>query len=130
MNTFTILLIDDVEAVVEVFAEALAARGFNVLTALSGKDGVKLFRENHVDIILCDLGMPHMDGWEVARCITRTCEQLGRIRPPFVLVTAWAGRMNGDEKIADAGVDAILGKPVHADELCHAIERALAEHRE
>jgi CheY-like chemotaxis protein len=126
----TVLLIDDLETVVEVFAAALTASGYRVITALSGRDGLKLFRENPVDVTLCDLGMPHMDGWEVAKAIRETCRERGLPKPPFLLVTAWASQLNGDREIAGSGVDAVVGKPVTFSELSQAIERALKEPNE
>jgi CheY-like chemotaxis protein len=121
----TVLLIDDLAPVLEVFEAALTASGYKVLTALCGLEGLNLFRDNPVDIILCDLGMPRMNGWEVAKAIRNTCEKQKLPKPPFLLVTAWAYRIHGDREMAEAGVDAVLGKPVSLMELVQAMERAL-----
>lgn len=50
----TILIIDDLEILVDALKEGLMAAGYNVLSALSGHEGLRLFKENHVDIVLCD----------------------------------------------------------------------------
>lgn len=121
----TVLLIDDLETVIEVFDAALEAQGFQVISALSGKAGLQKFRANSVDLILCDLGMPHMDGWEVAKGVVEICREQGRAKPPFLLVTAWASQINRDEKLSGSGVDAVLAKPIRLQELTQAVAAAL-----
>lgn len=121
----TILVIDDLETVIQVFGAALEAQGFMVISALSGKAGLDKFRANSVDLILCDLGMPHMDGWEVAKQVVEICREQGRAKPPFLLVTAWASQINRDEKLSGSGVDDVLGKPIRLEELTQAVADAL-----
>ncbi len=121
----TILLIDDLDSIVDVMAEVLEAGGYRVITALCGQDGLSLLRENPVDVILCDLCMPHMDGWDVAKAIRNASEEKGVPKPPFLLVTAWADQICGDKRLLESGVDAVIGKPVTFLELAQAIEMAL-----
>jgi CheY-like chemotaxis protein len=66
VKQLTVLLIDDFDTVAEVLAVALTEAGYKVITALSGKEALDLFSANHVDVILSDLCMPHMNGLEVA----------------------------------------------------------------
>ncbi len=121
----TILLIDDLDSIVDVMAEVLEAGGYRVISALCGQDGLSMFRETPVDVILCDLCMPQMDGWEVAKAIRNASEEKGVPKPPFLLVTAWADQICGDKRLLESGVDAVLGKPVTFLELSQAIEMAL-----
>ena len=121
----TVLVIDDLETVIEVFDAALEARGFRVLSALCGRDGLEKFSTNHVDLILCDLSMPHMDGWEVVKGVTEICRAQGRDKPPFLLVTAWATQLSQGEELREIGVDAVIGKPVRLDELLEEVAGAL-----
>jgi len=126
----TILVIDDHDAVLDMLEEGLTASGYAVLKASSGKEGLRLFKENPVDAILCDLGMPHMDGWEVAAAITEACDRQGRGKPPLILVTAWAGQIDGDARISRLGIEAVLGKPVTMDALIRTVELEINKRRQ
>ncbi|MFH1113542.1 MAG: response regulator [Pseudomonadota bacterium] len=122
----TVLVIDDHKELLDVLGQGLALYGYAVLTASSGQEGLRLFRENHVDMILCDLGMPHMDGWEVAKGICDTCNAQGLKKPRLILVTAWADQIKGDRRIRKLGIDAVVGKPVSLNTLLLMVEREIA----
>jgi GAF domain-containing protein/anti-sigma regulatory factor (Ser/Thr protein kinase) len=114
-----VLLIDDDNAVREVIAAMLARQGHDVIQAASGPDGLARFdRDGHVDVVLTDLGMPAMTGWEVARLVKQRQPSM-----PVGLVTGW-----GTEplpKPADGGAaDFIVTKPVTADALRAVLDRA------
>lgn len=126
----TVLIIDDDEPVIIVLREGLADVGYRVLPALSGQSGLELFKNNHVDVILCDLSMPHMDGWMVAEKIRQICERRRITKPPFLFVTAWADQVRGDNRIRELGVDTVLGKPINFYDLIQAIDRAAKRHGE
>jgi CheY-like chemotaxis protein len=115
--------------ILDVFEGGLATAGYAVLKAASGREGLRLFKENHVDMILCDLGMPRMDGWEVAEAIRDFCEELGLVKPPLILVTAWAEQIYGDERISKLEIDAVLGKPVSIDALLQTVAGEIAKRR-
>ena len=66
-----ILLIDDEEAIVRVLAMSLRSDGYDVVTAYSGEEGLKVFKEESPQIILTDIKMPGMDGLEVLKHITK-----------------------------------------------------------
>ncbi|MBM3302105.1 MAG: response regulator, partial [Deltaproteobacteria bacterium] len=91
---------------------ALEDHHHKVLTALSGEEALKMFWEQPVDLVLCDLAMPGMNGWEVGQSIGRLCEQKSAPRPTFILFTAWGDQAADKEKMAESGVDAIIEKPV------------------
>lgn len=92
-GSLTLLLIDDVPSVLKILAEMLVAAGHTVVPASNGRDGIRLFNENRIDAILCDLNMPEMDGWMVAHLIREACKNGKLKRPPFFLVTAMAHRI-------------------------------------
>ena len=61
---YTILIIDDEKDIVDMLAEFFTARGFAVVTACDGEDGVKKFDSERPDIVMCDIKMPRKDGFE------------------------------------------------------------------
>ncbi len=126
----TVLVIDDHKELLDVLGEGLALYGYAVLTASSGQEGLRLFKENHVDMILCDLGMPHMDGWEVAKGICDTCNEEGLKKPCLILVTAWADQIEGDGRIGKLGIDAVVAKPVTLNTLLQIVEREIVRKNE
>jgi CheY-like chemotaxis protein len=77
-----ILCIDDNQAVLEPLGEILRASGFTTLTALSGKQGIRLLQQNSVDLVVLDYEMPGMNGDLVAQAIRRSKPKL-----PIILFT-------------------------------------------
>ena len=107
-----ILAIDDVEAVLGLLAEGLRAFNHTVHTALSGQEGIEIFERTPVDVVICDLGMPGMTGWEVGRRLKQICADRGLPKPPLLLLTGWGDQIRETEKMSSSGVDLIIGKPV------------------
>jgi two-component system, cell cycle response regulator DivK len=116
-----VLLIEDNEMNRDMLSRRLMRRGFEVVFAVDGKQGVDLARSEKPDIILMDMSLPIMDGWEATRCVkaddaTRSV--------PVIGLTAHA--MSGDrEKAIEAGCDDYDTKPVELDRLIGKIERLL-----
>ncbi|MEW6348397.1 MAG: PAS domain S-box protein [Thermodesulfobacteriota bacterium] len=108
----TILVIDDMEAVLDVLRSGLTRAGHLVVTASSGQQGLDIFNENPVDLVICDLGMPGMNGWEVGKTIRSICKQRQVSKTPFMLLTGWGGQTTQEERIAESGVDAVVEKPI------------------
>jgi len=116
-----VLLVEDNEMNRDMLSRRLIRRGFEVAFAVNGKEGVDLARSEKPDIILMDMSLPVMDGWEATRCVksddaTRTI--------PVIGLTAHA--MSGDrEKAMAAGCDDYDTKPVELDRLIGKMERLL-----
>lgn len=108
-----ILVVDDSPDNVEIIATRLRFRGYNILEATGGEEALKLVRESPPDLVLLDVMLPGMDGYEVARRI-KTDASLPFI--PIILVTA---RDSTQDKVAglDAGADDYLTKPINFPEL-------------
>ena len=103
-----ILVIEDNPVNLELMTDLLEAFGFTVLAARDGAQGIALVRQEKLDLIICDVQMPGMDGYEVASYLKRD-PMLRRI--PLVAVTALA--MVGDrEKVLVAGFDGYIDKPI------------------
>lgn len=116
-----VLLVEDNEMNRDMLSRRLIRRGFEVVFAVNGKEGVDLARSEKPDIILMDMSLPVMDGWEATRCVkaddaTRSV--------PVIGLTAHA--MSGDrEKAIEAGCDDYDTKPVEFDRLLGKIEQLL-----
>lgn len=114
-----VLLVDDEPRICAALAGVLVSEGFNVLFVESGDEAIAEFREGEFDIVVMDLRMPGMSGWE-------TFEHLARSRPllPVVIITALPGQ---EETAKAAGVGALLEKPLDIPILLETMRRLLAE---
>jgi CheY-like chemotaxis protein len=112
-----ILVVDDNEDGATMLATLLSLDGHDVRTALSGSQAVETATATRPDLVLLDIGLPEMDGYEVARCI-RTA--LGERTPTLVAITGY-GRENDRERTRSAGFAAHLVKPVSFEELRRVI---------
>ena len=116
----TILVVDDTEWNRDLMVQLLEDE-YTILQAVDGGDGVRKAEEEKPDLILMDLGMPVMDGWEATRKI-KANDALKHI--PIIAVTSHA--MVGDEIDArKAGCDDYLSKPVDDEELLKKIKKFL-----
>jgi chemosensory pili system protein ChpA (sensor histidine kinase/response regulator) len=112
------LVVDDSITVRRVTQRLLERNGMRVLTAKDGVDAVSLLQENLPDIILLDIEMPRMDGYEVAAHV-RNDSRLKNI--PIVMITSRVSEKHRARAI-ELGVDDYLGKPYQESQLLDAIE--------
>ncbi len=122
----SILVIDDVKPVTELLRTGLQRRGHLMSTATSGEEGLRILEETKIDLIICDLAMPGMNGWQVGRRVAELCEERGMPKPPFILLTGWGDQAKEAEKIADSGVDAVVEKPVDIPGLVQVIKESIS----
>jgi two-component system, cell cycle response regulator DivK len=116
-----VLLIEDNEMNRDMLSRRLIRRGFQVVFAMDGQQGVDLARSERPDIILMDMSLPVIDGWEATR---RVKADDATRSVPVIGLTAHA--MAGDrEKAIEAGCDDYDTKPVELDGLIGKIERLL-----
>jgi two-component system, cell cycle sensor histidine kinase and response regulator CckA len=119
-----ILVVDDVDALLKTIEDGLALYGQDVFTATSGKEALAIFNEKSVDVVICDLGMEGMNGWEVSRALKEICVQKKKSKPPFILLTGWGGQLS--ENSADqSGVDRVLSKPLSIFTLLEVIQEVV-----
>ena len=115
-----ILVVDDAEFNRDLIVQLLGDE-YEVLEAVDGEQGVKKAEQEKPDLILMDLGMPVMDGWEATKRIKANSE-LKQI--PIIAVTSHA--MVGDEiQAREAGCDDYLPKPIDENELLRKIKKFL-----
>jgi two-component system, cell cycle response regulator DivK len=115
-----ILYIEDNPDNMILVKRALEARGYKLLEALNGLTGVNKAETEEVDLILLDINLPDIDGYEVARRI-RSSKKLTLAYVPIIAVTANA--LKGDaEKALAAGCDVYMSKPINIRELWARVE--------
>ena len=118
-----ILLVED-NVVNQMVAEAmLERRGFEVVVAGNGREGAELFQQGRFDLVLMDIQMPEMDGFEALAAIRAFEEGTGR-RTPVVALTAHALKEDRERCLA-AGMDDYLSKPIEASRLYEVIRSVL-----
>jgi len=122
-----ILLIDDEALIVKALKAGLEKYQQTVFTALSGQVGLEIFDREPVDLVISDLGMPVVNGWQVGKVIKEHCERKGLRKPFFVLLTGWGHTAAHDVKIAESGVDAVIKKPISATRLLRFIEEFMRD---
>jgi DNA-binding response OmpR family regulator len=118
-----ILVIEDDADFSAMVTRFLELKGHIVQAAYNGESGLRLAKEGNFDAIVCDLGLPDMDGFEVAAQIRRQTEQ------PWVVVIALTdyGKIDGRRHAIRAGFDDYLLKPIHLETLAVAITNAIRE---
>ncbi|MDD5194571.1 MAG: response regulator [Candidatus Omnitrophica bacterium] len=115
-----VLVVDDEPDVLKVVSFRLKKAGYEVLTAVNGKIAIDLILEDKPDLIILDLRMPVMDGYEVCTKI-KADETLKKI--PVILLTASSGGSNITEKMVELKADDCMIKPFNADELLKKVQK-------
>ncbi len=123
------LLIDDLKPVLAMLAEGLRQHGQTVYTESTGRKGLEVFARTEIDVVISDLGMPEMNGWQVAEQLKEICSKKGIPRKPFILLTGWGGQVEEEELIEKAGVDRVLEKPVDIVKLLQVAHELMQEWR-
>lgn len=118
-----ILLVEDNEMNRDMLSRRLAKRGYEVTLAVDGQQGVDMAKAESPDLVLMDMSLPVLDGWEATRRLKTTPETRGI---PIIALTAHA--MVGDrEKAVDAGCDDFDTKPIELPRLLEKIEALLGK---
>jgi DNA-binding NarL/FixJ family response regulator len=118
-----LLCIEDDRDTASLIAEELADRGFDVKIAHDGQEGLLAILEDCPELVLCDVSMPVMSGFEVLERLNKVAPRLGRV--PFVFLTALTDREN-ELKGRRLGADDYVSKPVDLDVLVTIINARLA----
>lgn len=116
-----ILVIDDEEGIRDTLETILSLDGYDVTTAVNGEEGIKSAEAHIPDLIICDIMMPVMDGYEVAK---RVRENKEMVATPFLFLSAKASHLDFRKGLG-AGADDYLVKPFRNEELLAAIEMRL-----
>lgn len=114
----TILLIEDNLEMRENTTEILELNGYKVIAAKNGKEGVEFAQKNKIDLIICDIMMPVLDGYGVLHLLNKN-EETSSV--PFIFLTAKSERTDF-RKGMEMGADDYITKPFDDIELINAIE--------
>ena len=118
-QTSLVMVVDDSVTVRKVTTRLLERNGFDVITAKDGVDAIALLQDYKPDVMLLDIEMPRMDGFEVATLV-RHDERLKDI--PIIMITSRTGQKH-KERAFSIGVNEYLGKPFQEHDLLENIER-------
>jgi two-component system cell cycle response regulator DivK len=120
-----VLVVEDNEMNRDMLSRRLMRRGFEVLTAVDGEQGVRMAKAERPDLILMDMSLPVLDGWGATRQIKA---EPGTQSIPLIALTAHA--MAGDrDKALQAGCDDYDTKPIELPRLLDKMDRLLNEKR-
>ncbi len=113
-----ILIVDDEESIHLLYREELEEEGYQVISAMSGEEGLKLFQEANPDLVILDINMPGMDGIEVLR-------QMKQMKPdvPVILSSAYP---EYKQDLASWASDDYIVKSFNLDELKNSVRRHLS----
>ncbi len=118
-HVYRVLVAEDAPANRKVVKAILEKRGHQVTLALNGQEAVDLVREENFDVVLMDVQMPLLDGWDATKAIRQLPAQA---KIPIIAMTAHA--MRGDrERCLAAGMDDYISKPLDAHQLIRLVER-------
>ncbi len=115
-----ILVVDDEESIHLLYREELEEEGYQVISAMTGEEGLKLFQEEKPDLVILDINMPGMDGIEVLR-------QMKQMQPdvPVILSSAYP---EYKQDLASWASDDYIVKSFNLDELKNSVKRHLKAH--
>ncbi len=121
MPTIKILLVEDEKTLVKIVSETLRSKGFTVETAYDGAEGLKRFFEIHPDVLIADVMMPRMDGFEMVRRIRKTDDHT-----PVLFLTA---KSTPDDVVTgfELGANDYLKKPFAIQELIVRIKALMGK---
>jgi two-component system response regulator VicR len=123
-NNKRILCIEDEPEMIDLIRLILGRRGFEVLGAAGGKEGLEKVRQDPPDLVLLDLMMPDMDGWEVYQQM-KADEKTKNI--PVIVVTAKAQSIDKVLGLHIAKVDDYIAKPFSPQDLLNSVDKVIGE---
>ncbi len=126
MESPTVLIVDDDMKFLSFLARILRRGGYAVLTANDGCEVPEMLLRTHIDVLVLDLQMPGMNGWEVIRSLRGEAAQPQLSQRPKVVVVS--GRSEDDTAafVRRLGADAFLTKPCWGDQLLATVRHVLA----
>ncbi len=116
----SVLVVDDDPGIVGFLELALGDEGYEVRVASNGREGLAQTQRRRPDLILLDMNMPVMDGWEFCEQLRHSSRELGSV--PIIVMTA---ARDAAVRSNEVGAQGYLGKPFDLDHLFHTIEAVL-----
>jgi two-component system response regulator (stage 0 sporulation protein F) len=119
LETASILVVDDEENAREGLSKILSKEGYRVETAANGKEAIDSLKSQRYDLVITDMRMPLMDGFEVLREIKKMDENIG-----VIMITAY-GEVESYLEAMNMGAFEYINKPVRVNELKRVITKVL-----
>ncbi|MHC4322090.1 MAG: hybrid sensor histidine kinase/response regulator [Planctomycetota bacterium] len=124
-HSANILIVEDEDVILDMMKILLESKGHNVFVSQDSSVGIEMYENNLYDIVLCDLAMPKLNGWQVAKFIKEYDAVRKRTKTPVVLITGY--ELDADSiDYKKEGVDFILNKPIEFDKLYKIISNFTA----
>lgn len=114
-----LLVVDDDEAVLEIIQDMLHFKGYRVVAVADGKKALETIEAEEFDLVLTDLGMPGISGWEIAKKAKGKNPSL-----PVVMLTGWGADFENEDLLSE-GIDLLLRKPLSWVQLTESIRKLL-----
>ena len=118
-ENYRILVVDDVKEISDLLHVFLSRQGYNVDSVESGDAAIKMLEKERYDLVICDLGMPQVSGWDVIKVV----ESLDK-KPKIGLITGWADMLDSLNQ-DDMGIDFIISKPIKYKKLSTTVKETL-----
>jgi DNA-binding response OmpR family regulator len=110
-----IFVVEDEQMIRDLYVEALEMKGHAVVSYSSGEEAIKDWQKDTFKLIICDLGLPGMNGWEFISKVRETDAYI-----PILVLTGWGNEI-GEERAKELDVQKVLAKPVAMEELMSTI---------
>ncbi|MDH4222483.1 MAG: response regulator [candidate division Zixibacteria bacterium] len=117
---FKILVVDDDENIREVLSDLLLLEGHEVLLADGGEQALYIFDQRQPDIVITDLGMPGISGWEVARRVKEKDPSR-----KVIVISGWGASLEEGHSL-EVYVDQVLSKPFHLEQVKKVIAEVMS----
>jgi PAS domain S-box-containing protein len=119
------LFVDDNVATVTLISQRLRSLGHTVYPCFSAEEALEILDRSDLDIVIGDLGMPGMDGWELGKKIIDHCRINNKEKISYIVLTGWADYPDQEARMLESGVDEILQKPVEIEDLLRVMARVV-----
>lgn len=116
-SKLSVLVIDDDHAVNDVICDFLGEEGYRVEAAFDGLEGVRKFRPSEHNVVMTDVAMPHMNGWELIAALRVRAPDL-----PVVLITGYNIGAWNESYLRKQGIVAVLSKPLDLNKLSNVLQ--------
>jgi len=117
----TILLVDDDPEIIEVLGLTLEHLGHRVTGITNGRKAIEAFKKGNYDLVITDLGMPDVSGWDIARAVKKLKPDV-----PVLLITGWGMQIKKEQLV---GVDGVVSKPFGRDVLSAKIAEVFSSRK-
>ncbi len=121
------LMIEDEINIIKAMELYFEETEVEMVASRTATEGIETYRRNSFDVILCDLGLDDLTGWEVGKHIKDYCLGKGVSKTPFLLYTGWDKQFD-EEQLAESGVDRVVIKPVSCEELLYILREIVCPH--